>query len=112
MNRISKLKYFSEESHIAKKFYIFLFAIEFVRMVSFILVCIMYYFGITKEQMNAIKGALTGSTINEEINLIPKPLFLFMIVPDFLVIIAFLILFWQLLSIYYDGHANLFKVMG
>ncbi len=31
------------------------------------------------------------------------------IAPDFLVIFAYLLLFWQLLSFYYDGHANLFK---
>jgi hypothetical protein len=68
--------------------------------------------------MIAIKTALTGSTstpqeIIEEggINLVPKPLFIFMIVPDFLVIIAFLFLFWQLLSLYNTGHANLFKII-
>jgi hypothetical protein len=51
--------------------------------------------------MIAIRAALTGSAntpveIAEEggINLVPKPLFLFMILPDFLVIIAFLIIFW------------------
>lgn len=39
----------------------------------------------------------------------PKTLVLLMIAPDFLVIFAYLLLFWQLLSLYYDGHANLFK---
>ena len=39
----------------------------------------------------------------------PKSLVLLIIMPDFLVIFAYMILFWQLLSIYYDGHANLFK---
>jgi len=39
----------------------------------------------------------------------PKALVLLIIAPDFLVIFAYLLLFWQLLSLYYDGHANLFK---
>ena len=39
----------------------------------------------------------------------PKSLVLLIITPDFLVVFAYVILFWQLLSIYYDGHANLFK---
>jgi hypothetical protein len=39
----------------------------------------------------------------------PKSLVLLIIAPDFLVVFAYLILFWQLVSIYYDGHANLFK---
>jgi len=39
----------------------------------------------------------------------PKSLVLLIIAPDFLVIFAYVLLFWQLLSIYYDGHANLFK---
>jgi hypothetical protein len=39
----------------------------------------------------------------------PKPLVLLILAPDFLVIFAYLLLFWQLLSLYYDGHANLFK---
>lgn len=34
---------------------------------------------------------------------------LLILTPEFLVVIAYLFLFWQLLSIYYDGHANLFK---
>lgn len=39
----------------------------------------------------------------------PKVLVMLIIAPDFLVIFAYLLLFWQLLSLYYDGHANLFK---
>lgn len=39
----------------------------------------------------------------------PKLLVLLMIAPDFLVVFSYLILCWQLLSSYYDGHANLFK---
>lgn len=39
----------------------------------------------------------------------PKSLVLLIIAPDFIVVFAYLILFWQLMSIYYDGHANLFK---
>lgn len=39
----------------------------------------------------------------------PKSLVLLILAPDFLVIFAYLLLFWQLLSLYYDGHANLFK---
>jgi hypothetical protein len=39
----------------------------------------------------------------------PKLLVILIIAPDFLVLFAYLILFWQLLSLYYDGHANLFK---
>jgi hypothetical protein len=61
--------------------------------------------------MKAVHGAITGSTHTLEIDYFPKTLFLLMIVPDFLVIIAFLILFWQLLALFNQGHANLFKVM-
>lgn len=39
----------------------------------------------------------------------PKTLVLLIIMPEFLVLFSYLILFWQLLSLYYDGHANLFK---
>lgn len=39
----------------------------------------------------------------------PKSLVLLILAPEFLVLFAYLLLFWQLLSIYYDGHANLFK---
>ena len=39
----------------------------------------------------------------------PKLLVLLIISPEYLVILAYLILFWQMLSLYYDGHANLFK---
>lgn len=39
----------------------------------------------------------------------PKGLVLIMIAPEFLVIFAYLLLFWQLLSLYYDGHSNLFR---
>jgi hypothetical protein len=39
----------------------------------------------------------------------PKTLVMLIISPEYLVIFAYLILFWQLLSLYYDGHANLFK---
>jgi hypothetical protein len=60
----------------------------------------MYKLGISEDEMDAIHGAITGSTIDHKIEYIPKPLFLFMIAPDFLVTIAFVVLFWQLLSIY------------
>lgn len=45
----------------------------------------------------------------EGIDSSPKSLVLFLITPEYLVIFAYVILFWQLLSLYYDGHANLFK---
>lgn len=44
--------------------------------------------------MDAIASAITGSTLNLQIELIPKSLFLLMIAPDFLVLIAYLVLFW------------------
>lgn len=43
------------------------------------------------------------------INNSPKNLVLLILVPDFLVVFAYILLFWQLLSTYYDGHASLFK---
>ena len=68
--------------------------------------------GIADEQvMAALRGAITGSQRTEEIELFPKKLFLFMIIPDFLVITAFLLLFWQLLTVFNLGHANLFRVV-
>ena len=67
--------------------------------------------GINEESFIAIRGAMTGSTHTREVDLMPKPLFLFIVVPDFLFIIAFVILFWQLLSLYNIGHANLFRVV-
>jgi hypothetical protein len=39
----------------------------------------------------------------------PKFIVLMIIMPDYIVIFAYFILFWQLLSLYFDGHANLFK---
>ena len=109
--RFFKFKSFAKESWIAKKFYICLFVAEIVRAASFILACLLYKKGVSEEQMKAIHGAVTGSTHTEEIELFPKPLFLFMIMPDFLVIIAFLILFWQILALFNQGHVYLFKVM-
>jgi hypothetical protein len=41
----------------------------------------------------------------------PKSLVLFILIPEYLVIFAYLILYWQLLSLYFDGHANLFKTV-
>jgi hypothetical protein len=57
----------------------------------------MYRMGIAAEEaeMAALRGAITGSTRTEEIELFPKKLFLFMIIPEFMVITAFLMLFWQ-----------------
>jgi F0F1-type ATP synthase membrane subunit c/vacuolar-type H+-ATPase subunit K len=55
----------------------------------------MYKMGIADETlMAALRAAMTGSTKTEEIELFPKKLFLFMIIPEFMVITAFLILFW------------------
>ena len=88
-----------------------LFIIELLRASSFIAACAMYKLGIEEEQMIAIKGAITGSSITNEMDLIPKSLFLFILVPDFLFVIAFLVLFWQLMSLFNQGHANLFKVI-
>jgi hypothetical protein len=56
-------------------------------------------------------SAMTGSTVNMKIEFIPKPLFLFMIMPDFLVLTAYLVLYWQLLSVLNQAHANLFKLV-
>ena len=79
---------------IAKKFYICLFIVEIVRMISFILACLLYKIGIQQDDIDAIASAITGSINDSKIEMIPKPLFLFMIVPDFLVLIAYLVLFW------------------
>lgn len=54
----------------------------------------MYKMGIDEESVIAIKAAMTASTKLNEIDLIPAPLFLFIIVPDYLFIVAFVILFW------------------
>jgi hypothetical protein len=62
--------------------------------------------------MNALRGAITGSTSTEEIEFFPKTLFLIIIIPEFMVITAFLTLFWQLLALFNLGHANLFRVAG
>jgi hypothetical protein len=61
--------------------------------------------------MAAMRGTFTGSTSTEEIELFPKNLFLFMIIPEFMVITAFLLLFWQLLALYNLGHVNLFDLI-
>eukprot|EP00347_Sterkiella_histriomuscorum_P018444 403345487 len=71
----------------------------------------MYRLGIDEQKFVGIRGAAAASSQVDQIDLIPKPLFLFIIMPDFLFIIAFLLLFWQLLYLYNQGHANLFKVM-
>lgn len=39
----------------------------------------------------------------------PKALVILIISPEYLVLFAYLILSWQFLSLYFDGHANLFK---
>lgn len=88
-----------------------LFIAEVVRAASFITACMFYKVGISETQMEAIRGAITGSTqvsLQEEF---PKTLFLFLMLPDFLVLIAFIFLVWQLLSLYDQGHANLFKLV-
>jgi len=84
-----------------------------LRAIAFITACIWYRMGIADESiMNALRGAITGSTRTEEIELFPKRLFLFIIIPEFMVITAFLTLFWQLLALFNLGHANLFRVAG
>lgn len=105
-----KFKYFTLETHIAKKFYWCLFGIEIVRIIIFSIACYYYKLGVTEEKMEAIRAAITGKIRESGINYVPKPLFIFLILPDFLFIIAFLLLFWQLLSLYKNGHANLFKI--
>jgi hypothetical protein len=66
-----------------------------MRAIGFIMACMMYRVGIEDEsEMVAMRGAITGSTYIEEIELFPKKLFLFMIIPEFMVIAAFLMLFW------------------
>jgi hypothetical protein len=83
-----------------------------MRATSFITACIMYRMGIADETiMAAMRGAITGSTKTVEIELFPKRLFLFMIIPEFMVITAFLILFWQLLALFNLGHANFFETI-
>jgi len=89
-----RYKYFSRDSSIAKHFYFCLFIIEVVRATTLIISCTMYKVGIDEEQVIALRAAMTASTKMDEIDLIPAPLFLFIIMPDFLFIIAFLILFW------------------
>lgn len=88
----------------------FLFFIELIRTMFFVFASVNYRLGITDEQMEVIRKALTGSL--DDMDLLPKPLFILIILPDYLFILAFLILFWQLLSIYNKGHANLFKIIG
>lgn len=93
--RFFRFKYFSRDANIAKMFYIVLFVTGLARAASFITGCLWYRNGIADEQvMAALRGAITGSQRTEEIELFPKKLFLFMIIPDFLVITAFLLLFW------------------
>lgn len=93
--RFFRYKYFSNDAQIAKKFYICLFVTCVMRAISFITACLMYRMGIADDQiMAALRGTITGSTRTEEIELFPKKLFLFMIIPEFMVITAFLILFW------------------
>jgi hypothetical protein len=83
-----------------------------LRAAGFFTACVMYRIGIADEQViSALMGAITGSTQTEEIELFPKKLFLFLIIPEFMVITAFLLLFWQLLAIFDLGHANLFRVV-
>jgi hypothetical protein len=81
-----------------------------MRATSFILACVTYRMGIADESiMIALRGTITSGT--EEIGLFPKKLFLFFIIPEFMVITCFLILFWQLLALFKLGHANLFRVV-
>ena len=72
----------------------------------------MYRMGIADETiMSALRGTITGSSKTEEIELFPKKLFLFMTIPDFMAITAFLLLFWQLLDLFNLGHANFYENM-
>ena len=97
LSRFFRFKYFSADAQIAKRFYICLFVTGVMRAIGFITACLMYRMGIAAEEaeMAALRGAITGSTRTEEIELFPKKLFLFMIIPEFMVITAFLMLFWQ-----------------
>jgi len=125
-NRLCKFPDFSLDSRISKVFYIFLFAICVVRASSFAAATGLYADSYEKNKEEFLKLEImdlnlknfTNMTTNElllrdkefmGIDKSPKLLVLLLISPDFLVIFAYLILFWQLMSIYYDGHANLFK---
>jgi hypothetical protein len=95
IHRFFRFKYFSADATIAKRFYICLFITGVMRASGFIMACLMYRSGIAEEQeIAALRAAITASTSSEEIELFPKKLFLFMIIPEFMVITAFLLLFW------------------
>lgn len=68
---------------------------------------------VDEDSGNIVNGTLVNVTSQgtEEtgINGSPKLLVIFLISPEYLVIFAYSILFWQLVSLYIDGHASFFK---
>ncbi len=90
------------DSKISKIFYVFLFLICFART-SFFGVASFLYAG--AYEVNAVDMPVSENLRAEN----QRVLVIFLISPEYLVIFAYFILFWQLLSLYFDGHANLFQ---
>jgi len=78
-----------------------LFLICLARTVFFGVATFLYADTYDPGNMNPTVGGHT-SPDNQRI------LVIFLVSPEYLVIFAYFILFWQLLSLYFDGHANLF----
>ncbi|CDW81984.1 protein kinase [Stylonychia lemnae] len=119
--RLCKFQSFSSDSWISKIFYVFLFLVCLARAASFGVASFLYadayhseqhdYFiiDVPKNQSEYKKFLPTEEKEYMGIDQSPKSLVLLILAPEFLVIYAYLLLFWQLLSIYYDGHANIFR---
>lgn len=105
--RLCKLSSFSVDSKISKVFYTFLFLTCLARTALYGAASL-YYADSYEGRLYQNEGG-NSTEIIEGIDSSPKSLVLFLITPEYLVIFAYVILFWQLLSLYYDGHANLFK---
>ena len=114
--RLCKLPSFSVDSKISKIFYVFLFLICIARSCFFGVASFLYadVYDLEGFKDKPVVVPSSGNGTNDTngymgIDQSPKTLVIFLISPEYLVIFAYFLLFWQLLSLYYDGHANLFK---
>lgn len=117
--RLFKFPSFSSDARIAKAFYIFIFVVCLMRTLSFFSLSLLF-----NEAYNYKENEMDYSVFGTEkivlesddgkfasINKSPHLMVLLFLIPEYCVVFAYLIISWQLLSLYYDGHAQIFQSM-
>lgn len=105
--RLFKLSRFSKDSNYAKFFYICVFLTCLVRTILFAVAS-----GIYGNQLDSEISTNTTTASNStetHLNNDQKTMILLIIEPEFLLIFTYILLFWSLLSIYYESHISFFK---